>query len=107
MDSKFETKIHACASGRVRLKSGRYRVTLLHDSRGNLEGAELLRIDVEGPPWPIRLTAIQWGLLDGTISSSGPAELIDRGARLGRTMRLAYHAARDMRCLGATSIASG
>jgi hypothetical protein len=70
MESKFEATIHACAisalSGHVRLKSGRYRVTLLHDSRGNLEGAELLRTDVEGSPWPIRLTATQWGLLDGT-----------------------------------------
>ena len=46
--------------------SGRYRVTLLHDHRGNLAGAELVRIDGEHPPWPIRLTPIQWGLLEGT-----------------------------------------
>ena len=43
MESKFEATIHSCAisamSGHVRLRSGRYRVTLLHDRRGNLEGA--------------------------------------------------------------------
>jgi hypothetical protein len=40
---------------------GRYRVNILHDERGNSAGAELMRIDVEGPPWPTRLTAAQWG----------------------------------------------
>jgi len=78
MESKFEATIHSCAisamSGHVRLRSGRYRVTLLHDRRGNLEGAELVRIDGERPPWPIRLTPIQWGLLDGTKFIERPSE---------------------------------
>jgi len=52
--------------GHRRIAPGRYRVSVLHDEGGNTAGAELMRIDVEGPPWPIRLTAAQWGLLDGT-----------------------------------------
>src|SRR3954454_6209512 len=47
--------------GHRRISPGRYRVNILHDERGDPAGAELMRIDVEGPPWPIRFTAAQWG----------------------------------------------
>src|SRR4051812_4975957 len=41
-------------AGHMRLAAGTYLVPLLHDERGASDGAQLVRIDVEGEP-PIRL----------------------------------------------------
>jgi hypothetical protein len=59
-----EVAISAFA-GHVRLAPGTYLVTMLHDERGSPDGAQLVRLDVEGEP-PVRLTRAQYGLLDGT-----------------------------------------
>jgi hypothetical protein len=40
-------------------------VTIEHDERDAPDGARLVRVDVDGEP-PIRLTRVQYGLLDGT-----------------------------------------
>jgi hypothetical protein len=47
--------------GHVRLMPGRYQITPTDTG-----GAELARMDVENPPWPLRLTPAQWRFLDGT-----------------------------------------
>jgi hypothetical protein len=52
-------------AGHVRLAAGTYVVTILHDERGAPDGARLVRVDVAGEP-PLRLTRVQYGLLDGT-----------------------------------------
>jgi hypothetical protein len=51
--------------GHGRLAPGTYRVTIVHDERGAPDGARLVRLDVDGEP-PVRLTRVQYGLLDGT-----------------------------------------
>jgi hypothetical protein len=51
--------------GHVRLAPGTYMVTIEHDERDAPDGARLVRVDVDGEP-PIRLTRVQYGLLDGT-----------------------------------------
>jgi hypothetical protein len=70
VESFEATVTQACAistiEGHVRLKAGRYKVTVLQGARGETDGAELVRIDLEGSRWPIRLKPVQWQLLDGT-----------------------------------------
>jgi hypothetical protein len=70
VESFEATVTQACAistiEGHVRLKAGRYRVTVLQGARGETGGAELVRTDLEDSPWPIRLKPAQWQLLDGT-----------------------------------------
>ena len=51
--------IDTVGGGHLRLMPGQYRVT--PDRQG---GAELVRIDVQQPSSPIRLTPVQWGLLE-------------------------------------------
>jgi hypothetical protein len=51
--------IDTVGGGHLRLMPGQYRVT--PDRQG---GAELVRIDVQQPASPIRLTPVQWGLLE-------------------------------------------
>jgi hypothetical protein len=51
--------------GHVRLAPGTYMVTIEHDERGTPDGARLVRLDVEGE-LPVRLSRVQYGLLDGT-----------------------------------------
>jgi hypothetical protein len=41
------------------------RPAIEHDERGAPGGARLVRLDIEGEP-PVRLTWVQYGLLDGT-----------------------------------------
>jgi hypothetical protein len=71
MHQSFEARITdavaiSALDGHRRLLAGRYRVSVHYDERGGIAGAELTRVDVQGPPWPIRLTLAQWLLLDGT-----------------------------------------
>ena len=51
--------INTIAGGHFRLMPGQYRVT--PDRQG---GAELVRIDAKQPTSPIRLTPVQWGILE-------------------------------------------
>ena len=63
--NSFEAKltnpidINTIAGGHFRLMPGQYRVT--PDRQG---GAELVRIDAKQPTSPIRLTPVQWGILE-------------------------------------------
>jgi hypothetical protein len=52
-------EINTAGGGHLRLMAGQYRIT--PDKHG---GAELVPIDVQGPASPIRLTPVQWGVLD-------------------------------------------
>ena len=51
--------INTLGGGHLRLMPGQYRVT--PDRQG---GAELVRIDLKQPTFPIRLTPVQWGILE-------------------------------------------
>ena len=51
--------INTLGGGHLRLMPGQYRVT--PDRQG---GAELVRIDLKQPTSPIRLTPVQWGILE-------------------------------------------
>jgi hypothetical protein len=63
--SSFEAKItnpidiNTIPGGHFRLMPGQYRVT--PDRQG---GAELIRIDAKQPTSPIRVTPVQWGILE-------------------------------------------
>jgi hypothetical protein len=63
--NSFEAKItnpidiNTIAGGHFRRRPGQYRVT--PDRQG---GAELVRIDAKQPTSPIRLTPVQWGILE-------------------------------------------
>jgi hypothetical protein len=51
--------------GHARLAPGTYMVTLLRNARRAADGARLVRIGVEGES-PVRLSRLQFRLLDGT-----------------------------------------
>ena len=51
--------INTLGGGHLRLMPGQYRVT--PDRQGD---AELVRIDLKQPTSPIRLTPVQWGILE-------------------------------------------
>ena len=78
----FEAKItnpidiNTIAGGHFRLMPGQYRVT--PDRQG---GAELVRIDAKQPTSPIRLTPVQWGILEGkSVQLKSPFHGENRGS---------------------------
>ena len=46
-------------------------MTVVQGARGETDGVELVRIDLEGSRWPIRLKPVLWQLLDGKGTLSG------------------------------------
>jgi hypothetical protein len=81
--------INTLGGGHLRLMPGQYRVT--PDRQG---GAELVRIDLKRPNSPIRLTSVQWGILEAASfikrsEGRGPEEARRSRSRLaGRGLRL-------------------
>ena len=81
--NSFEAKItnpidiNTIAGGHFRLMPGQYRVT--PDRQG---GAELVRIDAKQPTSLIRLTPVQWGILEAARLLSGSERRVVRRKNL-------------------------